>query len=111
MAAYEATLQLLPEDIHALNNLAWLYATCENEHLRRPRRALILARKAARRTEAPHILDTLAEAYFVNGQWEEAVAAARNTLLLAKDNREYYQSQLERFESYLTSRPSQLSVD
>ncbi|MGB5986119.1 MAG: M48 family metalloprotease, partial [Desulfobacterales bacterium] len=111
MAAYEATLQLLPEDIHALNNLAWLYATCENEHLRRPRRALILARKAARRMAAPHILDTLAEAYFVNGQWEEAVAAARNTLLLAKDNREYYQSQLERFESYLTSRPSQLSVD
>jgi len=100
MAAYEATIALAPQNVHALNNLAWLYATCEDQQQRQPRRALSLARRAVKQMEAPHILDTLAEAYFVNGHWQEALAAARNALALARDNRDYYQGQVDRFETY-----------
>lgn len=96
--AYEKAIQLNPESSHVLNNLAWFYATCENERLRDPKRALELAKQAAQLEQAPHILDTLAESYFINGMYEQAIKAAKQALTLAKRNRSYYREQLEKFE-------------
>jgi Zn-dependent protease with chaperone function len=95
--AYEKALELHPLDPRVLNNLAWHYATCEDERFRDPQRALLLASKAAKLLKAPHILDTLAESYFINRQFEKAVETGREALALAKDNHSYYQSQLEKF--------------
>ena len=57
-----------------------------------------LAKKAEKLLKAPHILDTLAESYFVNGKYEEAIAAERRALKLVKSNRSHYEKQLEKFE-------------
>ena len=95
--AYEQSIMLEPHNPKALNNLAWLLATCEDQDFRRPRRALGLAQKAAALEKAPHILDTLAESYYVNGEFEAAVAAAMRALDLATGNRSYYQKQLKKF--------------
>jgi Zn-dependent protease with chaperone function len=95
--AYERALVLNPNDPQVLNNLAWHYATCEDERLRHPRRALLLASQAIKLLEAPHIIDTLAESYYVNGQFEKAVEMGYKALTLAKDNREYYEKQLKKF--------------
>ena len=65
--AYEASIALDPESSYVLNNLAWLYATCADEHFRDPTRALELAKRAAAIETSPHVLDTLAESYYVNG--------------------------------------------
>jgi Zn-dependent protease with chaperone function len=102
--AYEKAIQINPESSHVLNNLAWLYATCEDERLRDPERALELARQAAQLERAPHIFDTLAESYFVNGMYEQAIQAAKQALNLAKRNRSYYREQLEKFEKADESR-------
>jgi tetratricopeptide (TPR) repeat protein len=80
-----------------LNNLAWLYATCEDESLRNPQRALLLAQKAAELEQSSHIYDTLAESYFVNGMHREAIEAGEQALKLAKGNRSYYKEQLKKF--------------
>ena len=80
-----------------LNNLAWLYATCEDLRFQHPKRALQLAEKAARLEPSPHILDTLAESYFVNGFTAEAVAAGKKALALARTNRAYFENQLKKF--------------
>jgi Zn-dependent protease with chaperone function len=95
--AYTAALRLNPEDAQVLNNLAWLYATCEDSALRDPERALALAQAAVRLDPTAHVLDTLAESYFLTGRLEEAVTAAARALALASSNRSYYEDQLRKF--------------
>ena len=97
--AYEKAIELNPESTHGLNNLAWLYATCEDENVRDPVRALELAKRAVAIEASPHILDTLAESYFVNGRYEDAIEAEKRALSLAKKDRSIYKKQLEKFKS------------
>ena len=95
--AYEHAISLDPNDPQTLNNLAWLFATCEDETFRDPVRAVALAEKAVELNQSPHILDTLAESYFVNGRREAAIDAGKQALNLAKEKRPYYKEQLEKF--------------
>ncbi|MEJ2222017.1 MAG: M48 family metalloprotease [Desulfobacterales bacterium] len=95
--AYEKALELRLQDPHVLNNLAWLYATCEIQSLRDPARALNLAKLAVQIEPSSYIFDTLAESYFVNGKHQEALVAAEQALKLAKNNRSYYRKQIEKF--------------
>jgi Zn-dependent protease with chaperone function len=92
-------LRLAPQNPEALNSLAWLFATAKEQGLRRPRQALILAQAAVERAPLSHIWDTLAEAYFVNGQYDKALAASRAALQAGpRDRLDYYQEQLARFQ-------------
>jgi Zn-dependent protease with chaperone function len=95
--AYEQALALNPNNTKVLNNLAWLYATCEDETFRSPEKALRLAQRAVRLEESPYLLDTLAESYYVNGRFVQAISAARRALDLTSKNTAYYQKQLEKF--------------
>jgi Zn-dependent protease with chaperone function len=95
--AYEKSIDLNPDNPHVLNNLAWIYATCDDLNYRNPKRALKLSKKAAALLEAPHILDTLAESYFVNGMYEKAIAAELRALERVKSNRSHYNNQLDKF--------------
>jgi tetratricopeptide (TPR) repeat protein len=99
--AYEKSLALRPDQPQVLNNLAWLLATCADERLRDPPRALALAQRAAELEQSAFILDTLAESYFVNGRYAEAVEAAKRALALAKGDRSHYEAQLQRFRQAL----------
>ena len=99
--AYQRALDLSPDNPHVLNNLAWFYATCEQTSLRDPEKALMLAQKAARLQKSPHILDTLAESYFINAMYGEAIQAEKSALAQATQNREYYRKQLRKFENAL----------
>ncbi|MBL7179330.1 MAG: M48 family metalloprotease [Pseudomonadota bacterium] len=95
--AYERAIRLKPDNPKALNNLAWLLATCEDKRFLDPGRALDLAQKAAELEKAPHILDTLAESYYVNGMYAAAVATEMQALDLVTMNRSYYKKQLKKF--------------
>lgn len=95
--AYENAIRLGSEGAEIFNNLAWLYATCEDAGLRAPARALDLARKASELSSAPHILDTLAESYFVNGQYDAAVRAGERAYETATMDRGYFENQLKKF--------------
>ena len=95
--AYEESLRLAPDNPHVLNNLAWLYATCEVDKFQDPKKALVLAKKAAELEESPHILDTLAECYYANNQFEMAVSVELRALDLLVKGRSYYEKQLKKF--------------
>lgn len=100
--AYGTAIRLHPEHVHALNNLAWLLATCPEKAFLDPGRALVLAGRAvALAPESPFVLDTYAEALFVNLRVSEAVAAAQKALALAEDRHEYYRDQVRRFQEFL----------
>lgn len=96
-SAYERAIRIDPRQPQALNNLAWLYATSPAPELRHPRRALKLALQAAAIEPAAHVLDTLAESYFVNGRHVEAVVTARRALAAGGGDRAYLEGQLEKF--------------
>ena len=101
--AYEQAISLAGDHSRALNNLAWLYATTNEPDLRNPGLALTLAQRAAMLEQAPHVLDTLAECYFVNGRVADAIQAEQQALALADTKRRYYEEQLRRFkEAYLS---------
>ena len=97
--AYEQSIALEPDNPQVLNNLAWLYATCEVERFRDPKKALKLAEKAAEIEKSPHILDTLAESFYVNSHFEKAVEAEMVALDLATKNRTHYENQLAKFKA------------
>lgn len=102
--AYEKALQSDPGNTEIMNNLAWLLATCANERVRDPKRALELIQKAAMLSSTPEVLDTLAESYYVNGNLDEAVSVGKKALKAARENRAYYEAQLNKFTQALRER-------
>lgn len=100
---YEKAIELALQHSRALNNLAWLYATCEETSYRDPERALILAKRAVALEREPHVLDTLAESYFINGDIEAALLTEKEALAIVKKDKSYYQQQIVRFEKALTN--------
>ncbi|ETR72057.1 MAG: protein-specific endoprotease CAAX (prenyl protease 1) [Candidatus Magnetoglobus multicellularis str. Araruama] len=99
--AFTVSLQINPDNPEILNNLAWLYATCEQEDLRNPQKALKLAKRAVQLESKYYILDTLAEAYYVNGYFEQAVRLAEQVIKMDLKNPEYYHKQLDKFKQAL----------
>ncbi|MFO7752767.1 MAG: M48 family metalloprotease [Desulfobacteraceae bacterium] len=96
--AWENVLRIDPENLHALNNLAWLYATCEDKSLRNGKKALELSKKALEISREAFVLDTYAEACYVNNDMGNAVKAAKEALSKADSSKvTYYKQQLSRF--------------
>jgi tetratricopeptide (TPR) repeat protein len=94
-------IHLDPTHHEALNSLAWLYATTEDMGIRKPKDALIFAETAAALAPKPHILDTLAESYYVNGMHREAVFTIKKVIEKKPANIRYYRKQLKKFEEAL----------
>ncbi len=99
IAAYQKAIAIDPDHVRALNNLAWLYATCPQPDCRHPQKALQLAKRAASLSPEAHILDTLAEAYYVNGDIQKALSTSEDALRLAGSNKSYYRDQVQKFRS------------
>lgn len=88
---YQAALKLKPDFAVAHNNLAWLYATCDDPQFRNPQEALAQARQAVELShwKEPTFIDTLAEAFFANGEYTQAVQTQTKALALDPNNQEY----------------------
>ena len=96
--AYENVIRIDSKNVHALNNLAWLLATCPDTQFRDSVRALKLVSIAVSLKREPFVLDTYAEALAANNRYAEAIEAAKEALSLAQEKRAYYRQQVARFE-------------
>lgn len=83
---YRRALALEPDGIEALTSLAWILATSGGEPPRAPAEALALAERAAALTgrRDVNVLATLAAACAATGRFDEALAAQRQALSLAR---------------------------
>jgi rhomboid protease GluP len=86
---YKEAIQLKPDFAEARNNLAWLLATADDQKFRNPAEALEQAQKAV---ELSHwkeatFIDTLAEAFYADGQYRQAVATQGKALALDPGNK------------------------
>ena len=81
---YQEAIRLKPDFAEARNNLAWLLATADDTRYRNPAEALAQAKQAVELShwKEPGFIDTLAEALYVNGRYQEAVEAQKKALAL-----------------------------
>lgn len=82
---YRRTLSQHPNSLSIANNLAWLYATAQQDQHRNPPEALRLAQQTcnATRNKVPAFLETLAAAHASAGDYRAAIATAQRALALA----------------------------
>jgi len=82
---YKKALEIQPDSIVAMNNLAWLLAVHRQAPYFDPQEALRLATRVKEMTPQPDsdVLDTLAAAYAASGRFAEAQAAASQAMQLA----------------------------
>ena len=106
----EKQINRYPNNYHGFNNLAWLYATADDKKFRDAEKSLDLSLKAL--ALAPfdkHIWSTLAEAYFISGNFSKAKRAMQQVVDLAtqekgnltQDMVKTYNSQIEKFDRAL----------
>ncbi|MEA3334059.1 MAG: hypothetical protein U9Q58_10765, partial [Pseudomonadota bacterium] len=104
LAALYQTRELNPKDPETLNNLAWLLLNIHDMTLRDYAQAFALAQEAATLKPAPHVLDTLAEAYWRQNNLNTAIAIEEKIIKIldnsgSVDNIDHYHRQLEKFKS------------
>ncbi|MDP9186304.1 MAG: hypothetical protein M3O72_02955 [Verrucomicrobiota bacterium] len=82
---WEISLQIDPNDGNALNNLAWVLATCPADAIRDGKLAVELAVKATTlpSVDVPIVLRTLAAAYAESGDFSKAIDTAQHAADLA----------------------------
>jgi Zn-dependent protease with chaperone function len=102
--AFEKALALGPADPELLNSLAWTLAIMPQSTSEDRARALALAREAAAVKPAAHILDTLAEALYVNGHVMEALEVIDQALarLGPEEDSNHYLKQKAKFRGQRT---------
>jgi membrane associated rhomboid family serine protease/cytochrome c-type biogenesis protein CcmH/NrfG len=103
---YERAVRLKPDFAEAQNNLARLYATSDDPKVRNPQAALVHAKVAVQLTQwkQAYVIDTLAEALYVNQQFDEAVKAETKALALEPRNQEYAEH-MARYQKAAASLP------
>lgn len=87
---YQDAIRLKPGFAEARNNLAWLLATASDPRYRNPAEALKQAQQAVDLShwKEATFIDTLAEAHYVNGQYQQAVAVQKKALALDPGDKE-----------------------
>jgi TPR repeat protein len=75
--------------VPAMNSLALLMATARESSVRNPQQAIALATKAVAASPNPDYLDTLAAAYFADGQIDKAVETEEKALARDPENDSY----------------------
>jgi tetratricopeptide (TPR) repeat protein len=83
---YGKALEISPQSVSALNNLAWLLATCSDASLRNGARAIQLARQADQLSGGTNavVTRTLAAGYAEAGQFGKAIESGRAATRVAQ---------------------------
>ena len=75
--------------VPAMNSLALLLATSTSSRIKNTQEAIALATKAVSFSGNPDYLDTLAAAYFADGQTDKAIETEQKALAKSPDNEDY----------------------
>lgn len=80
----QSLLDRYPDDAAIMNNIAWIYATADDPTVRSGERAVELGQYALLRAPGSyHIWSTMAEGYYVSGNYERALKASTEAMRMA----------------------------
>lgn len=99
---YKKSIEIEPDRISSMTDLAWLYATCEDASSRDGVESLNLARRVIVRIDGPKESATLAAAYAELGDFDNARLFQEKAVTEAKtiygsDRIQYFQDMLDKF--------------
>ncbi len=83
---FKQVLEVKPDLLPVLNNLAWILAAHPDDAIRDPANAIVYAQRSCELTEQEQqtkVLDTLAVAYAANGNFRKAISTAQKAATLA----------------------------
>jgi len=91
MAYLRQAVRISPDFVLAVRHLAWFLATHPSAEVRDPNEAIRLAERAMAMTQGRDagVLDTLAAAYALDGQYKKAVETAQKAFAIASRMRNY----------------------
>jgi len=100
LEAYEEGIKTATDEDELWNNASWIYSAAQDASLRNPQKALAYARKAVAMSNGKkaHILDSLGEALYANGLFDEAVATEKKAIAL-EPGEDIYADQLKKFQA------------
>ena len=103
---YEKTISLNDNYPDVKNNLAWILATCPNDKLRDPRRAVSIAEAECEKSawKDASVLDTLAAAHAAAGDFTKAIERQRQAIDLTEDEETKTDLQ-QRLDLYRNNKP------
>ena len=83
-------LELKPNSVEALNNMAYVLATADNPSIQDANKAIEFAQRACKLTgyKEPVMLDTLSIAYAAAGKFDDAIIRAKQAIDAAKARRQ-----------------------
>jgi tetratricopeptide (TPR) repeat protein len=99
---FQEVIRLNPDSTQALNNLAWLLATCPDDSVRDGQRSVEYATKACELSDwsAATGVDTLAAGYAASGDFEQAQKWAQRAIDLAEGGeKEVFSTRLELYKA------------
>jgi tetratricopeptide (TPR) repeat protein len=104
---YAESIRLDPRLHYALNNYAWILATCPKDSLRDGKKAVAMAKKVCELTGWKYLngLDTLAAAYAEGGDFKEAVRWQRRALEVGAADADYLGPARQRLKLYEAGKP------
>src|SRR5439155_5213644 len=106
---YKVALRINPDEVLALNDLAWILATDSDDRLRNGSEAVTLAERACQLSDfkEPLIVGTLAAAYAEAGRFEEAVRTGEKAKGMAEKagNKELAAKNEELLKLYREGKP------
>ena len=108
IAQFQNASEIDSGNLDAINDLAWLLATCRKDELRDGARAVQLAETACKATgyKDAVLMETLAAAYAELGRWSDAIATATNALDLVKPHNKYLAQEIrQHLERYRQGKP------
>lgn len=97
MGMFEKVLPIEPAGAH--NEIAWLMATSKHAVIFDPEAAVRHVNISIELEPHSWYIDTLAEAYYAQGEYDLAIAIIKEAIAKESEDPEYYQEQLEKFES------------
>jgi tetratricopeptide (TPR) repeat protein len=104
----EEAISINPNDSHALNNLAWLRATCPVDSFRDGKKAVELATKACHLTDwkKSWCLDTLAAACAESADFDNAVKYQKRAMEMTDVKKEASDTMQKRLNLYVAQKPN-----
>ncbi len=108
----DTALKIKPDDANAINQKAWMMATCPDPLYRDGKKAVSLAERAVKYKAVPNYMDTLAAAYAETGQFKRAISIQRKviTMLTQEERFDRLDQYLTRLKAYETGQPWRAST-